>query len=132
MTNIDRFDGEPFVCQVCNTLRPFDHGSGDCQACAECCMCRFTMPGFRCFDYADTKPKPFPSAKAVEQHREFWAGIAKTNGWYAEPFFIQVWYDETDGTISDTVANPKLTADLFIPDTDDCDDECCIGDDDDE
>jgi len=41
--------------------------------------------------------------KEFNQHREFWADIAKKRGWYVEPFFIQVWTDET-GKIQDSVS----------------------------
>ncbi len=133
MNGQDLYDIENFVCQACGETRRFDQGSGDCQACDECCMCQFTLPGFRCFAYGDTKPKPFPPRKAILRSRDLWAGVAKANGWYAEPFFIQVWFDETTGKILDSVATRNLTADLFIPTSaDDCDDECCMGGDDDE
>ena len=29
----------------------------------------------------------------IEKHREFWIKIAKANGWYVEPFYIQVCVD---------------------------------------
>lgn len=74
-----------------------------------------------------------PTGLAVDQHRNFWATVAKSRGWYVEPFFVQLWFDETTGDIIDSVATRDMTADVFIPTSaNDCDDECCIGGDDDE
>jgi hypothetical protein len=34
----NELDGRgPFLCPVCNRYKPFIEGSGDCQACEECC-----------------------------------------------------------------------------------------------
>ena len=49
----------------------------------------------------------------LEQHREFWAKIAKENGWYKEPFYIQVW-TASDGKIVDSVAAKTMTQDVFV------------------
>lgn len=51
--------------------------------------------------------------KEFNQHREFWANIAKTRGWYQEPFFIQVWIDET-GKIQDSVSFRGITKNHVI------------------
>ena len=50
---------------------------------------------------------------SIETHRAMWAGIAKENGWYAEPFHIQVWQDEA-GNITDSVASRGLAHDVII------------------
>ena len=49
----------------------------------------------------------------IEKHREYWAEIAQENGWYIQPFFIQVWVDP-DGEIVDSVAYEGLTQDWII------------------
>lgn len=51
--------------------------------------------------------------KTIEEHRQFWIKIAKENGWYIEPFFIQVWVD-TDDTITDSVSYQGITQDIVI------------------
>lgn len=50
----------------------------------------------------------------IEQAREFWAKVAKENGWHSEPFFVQIWLDK-EGKISDSVSSRILTADVVIP-----------------
>lgn len=49
----------------------------------------------------------------IEEHRKFWAKVAKENGWYKQPFFIQAWIDP-DGEVADSVAYEGMTQDLFI------------------
>jgi len=53
------------------------------------------------------------SQTEIEKHRVFWARIAKANGWYTEPFHIQVWVD-TDGKVTDSVSHIGLTEDIVI------------------
>jgi len=53
------------------------------------------------------------SQTETEKHRVFWARIAKANGWYTEPFHIQVWVDE-NGNITDSVSHIGLTEDIVI------------------
>ena len=52
-------------------------------------------------------------ANDIEAHRSFWANIARENGWYTQPFYVQVWQD-MDGTITDSVATTALTEDVVI------------------
>jgi hypothetical protein len=52
-------------------------------------------------------------ANDIEVHRSFWANIARENGWYTQPFFVQVWVD-MDGTITDSVATTALSEDIVI------------------
>jgi hypothetical protein len=52
-------------------------------------------------------------ANTVEAHRAFWAHVARENGWYEEPFYVQVWRD-MDGTITDSVSTRALTQDWEI------------------
>lgn len=52
-------------------------------------------------------------ANDIEAHRSFWANVARENGWYKEPFYVQVWRD-LDGTITDSVATTALTRDWVI------------------
>jgi len=49
----------------------------------------------------------------IEEHRKWWAQIAKENGWYTQPFFIQVWIDE-DGEIEDSVSYKGLDRDWIL------------------
>lgn len=50
---------------------------------------------------------------SIEDTRAFWAEVAKENGWYQEPFYVQVWLNP-DGTIYDSVATRRLSQDLVI------------------
>jgi len=52
--------------------------------------------------------------KDIEAHRAKWAGIARANGWYTEPFYVQVWVD-SDGEITDSVSFTGLALDLILP-----------------
>jgi hypothetical protein len=49
---------------------------------------------------------------SIELKRELWAGIAKANGWYSEPFFVQVWVDR-QGEIVDSVSFAGLDRDII-------------------
>lgn len=49
----------------------------------------------------------------VEEAREYWAKVAKENGWYSEPFYVQVWF-EPDGTLHDAVSSRILKQDIII------------------
>ncbi len=49
----------------------------------------------------------------IEEARSFWANIAKQNGWYTEPFYVQVWLDK-DGNVADSVSHQGLTEDIVI------------------
>ena len=51
--------------------------------------------------------------KTIEEHRAFWAEIAKENGWYVSPFFIQVWKNK-DGSIRDSVSFRGIKNDIII------------------
>ena len=53
------------------------------------------------------------SSLTIEQCRQFWAKIAKENGWYKQPFFVQVWVDE-DGNITDSVSHRGLDRDYIL------------------
>ena len=53
------------------------------------------------------------SQTEIEKCREFWADIAKVNGWYIEPFHVQVWVDE-NGNVTDSVSHIGLTEDIVI------------------
>lgn len=56
-------------------------------------------------------------ADDIEKHRRFWAGIAKDNGWYKEPFFVQVWATP-GGLVTDSVSFPSLEFDTVLQDGD--------------
>ncbi len=53
------------------------------------------------------------SIDTIEQARARWASVAKENGWYSEPFYVQVWL-RPDGTVYDAVSSRILTQDLVI------------------
>ena len=55
-----------------------------------------------------------PSEKDVEKQRQLWAKVAKENGWYEEPFYIQIWYDKDNGEVKDSVSTRGLTQDILI------------------
>ena len=48
----------------------------------------------------------------IEEARKKWAKVAKENGWYTDPFYIQVWVE--DGEVIDAVAHKGLTEDIII------------------
>lgn len=49
----------------------------------------------------------------IESHRRKWARLAKKNGWYSKPFFIQIFKNE-DGKIVDSVAYKDMTEDVIV------------------
>lgn len=53
------------------------------------------------------------SQTRVDEHREFWADVAKKNGWYKEPFFVQVWVDDS-GNVVDSVSYQGLSEDIVV------------------
>ncbi len=53
------------------------------------------------------------SKTEIEKQPAFWAEIAKVNGWYCEPFFVQMWVDE-DGNVIDIVSHIGLSKDVVI------------------
>ena len=57
------------------------------------------------------------SSMTIEQCRQFWANIAKENGWYKEPFFVQVWVD-ANGDIIDSVSHRDLPRDYILNEDD--------------
>ena len=57
------------------------------------------------------------SSLTIEQCRQFWAKVAKENGWYKEPFFVQVWVDD-NGNITDSVSHRGLNQDYVLNEED--------------
>lgn len=54
----------------------------------------------------------------IEDSRERWAEIAKKFDWYFEPFYVQVWIDES-GEVVDTVGHKGMAdslGDILIAD----------------
>lgn len=51
--------------------------------------------------------------RTIEDARQAWAHIAKENGWYTEPFYVQIWVNE-EGEISDSVSTRSLTQDIIV------------------
>lgn len=56
---------------------------------------------------------PRGARKTIETARKYWAGIARANGWYVRPFFVQVWLKK-DGTAQDSVAFKGMTGDIIL------------------
>ena len=50
----------------------------------------------------------------LEKSREFWAKVAKENGWYHEPFYVQVWVDPTTRIVSDSVSSREFSQDHIV------------------
>jgi hypothetical protein len=50
----------------------------------------------------------------IEQHRFAWAKIAKANGWYTEPFYVQVFIDPNTDEIYDSVSFRGMEGDIFV------------------
>lgn len=57
------------------------------------------------------------SSLTIEQCRQIWADVAKKNGWYKEPFFVQVWID-ANGDITDSVSHHELDRDYNLDEDD--------------
>ena len=55
------------------------------------------------------------SQEIIEEHRAVWAKLAKKNGWYTEPFYVQVWVDEY-GEVIDSVSYKGITEDSIVVD----------------
>ena len=47
----------------------------------------------------------------IENKRIFWSEVAKENGWYKEPFYVQVWIK--DNKIIDSVSFIGLDKDII-------------------
>lgn len=50
----------------------------------------------------------------IEKARAFWAKVAKENGWYHEPFYVQVWVDPKTKTVTDSVSSRDFTQDHIV------------------
>ena len=57
--------------------------------------------------------KVYIKKEEVSFHRNSWASIAKNNGWYTEPFFIQVWVDKK-GIVVDSVCYRNMEKDIYV------------------
>ena len=55
------------------------------------------------------------SKKIIDEQCKFWAEIAKKNNWYIEPFYVQIWIDES-GNVTDSVSYVGLDRDIVIKD----------------
>ena len=53
--------------------------------------------------------------KIIDEQRGFWAEIAKKNNWYVEPFYVQIWVDES-GNVTDSISYIGLDRDIVIKD----------------
>jgi hypothetical protein len=61
-----------------------------------------------------TKTATTIAPEKLEAARAFWAAIAKTHGWYKEPFYVQVWVGR-DGEVEDSVSTARLGQDWVLP-----------------
>jgi len=52
--------------------------------------------------------------RVIAGQRAFWAEIAKKNGWYTQPFFVQVWIEDETADCIDSVSWPALDHDIII------------------
>ena len=50
----------------------------------------------------------------IEKQRKVWSKVAKDNGWYKEPFFVQVWINKDTKEIIDSVSFIGLKQDLIV------------------
>lgn len=50
----------------------------------------------------------------IELHRAKWATVAKENGWYHEPFYVQLWVDPATNEVTDSVATRQLDRDIIV------------------
>jgi heat shock protein HspQ len=53
------------------------------------------------------------SKQDIEKARKFWAGIAKENGWYEEPFYVIVYVNQKNEVV-DSLSNKNLSKDTVI------------------
>ena len=53
------------------------------------------------------------SKQDIEKARKFWAGIAKENGWYQEPFYVIVYVNQKN-IVVDSLSNKTLLGDKVI------------------
>lgn len=63
--------------------------------------------------------------KTIEEHRQFWADVAKENGWYTEPFYVQVFIDPDTKEIYDSVSFNGMTKDIEYFERKSCGDVDC-------
>lgn len=50
----------------------------------------------------------------IEEARQYWAEVAKRNGWYQEPFFVQVWVSKQTGKLLDAVSWQGVQEDIIV------------------
>jgi hypothetical protein len=53
----------------------------------------------------------------LETSRSRWKTIAQENGWYKEPFYVQVFVDPETNTIYDSVSSTGLKRDIIVYET---------------
>lgn len=67
--------------------------------------------GEQCNECAPELPQG--AKKTIEKARRFWTGVAKANGWYTRPFFVQVWLQK-DGQAFNSVSFKGMTGDIIL------------------
>lgn len=58
------------------------------------------------------EPVYFIDPAQMQKAREHWMAIGKENGWYKEPFYVQVWVDD-DGNVKDSVSFDGIKSDII-------------------
>ena len=56
---------------------------------------------------------PRGAKKTIAKARKFWASVAKSNGWYVRPFFVQVWLQK-NGQALNSVSFKGMTGDIIL------------------
>lgn len=59
--------------------------------------------------------KVYIKKEDLSKHRETWAALAKKNGWYTEPFFVQLWVS-SKGSVVDSISFRGIEKDIFVSD----------------
>ena len=52
--------------------------------------------------------------ETLEDARSIWTEVAKENGWYKEPFYVQAWIRK-NGELDDCVSFQGLDQDIILP-----------------
>jgi len=56
----------------------------------------------------------FVQPSELESTRAFWKQVATKNDWDADPFYVQVWVDDT-GLVKDSVSFKGMDHDIVLP-----------------
>jgi len=56
----------------------------------------------------------FVQPAELESARALWKKVATENDWDSDPFYVQVWVDDT-GLVKDSVSFKGMDHDIFLP-----------------